>query len=79
LSRGFRAQISRSGAQKTHFQLSVRGQSGRTDFFNSIGRFLPVTTGSLFPVTGKWGRIYFSVISSIAVANLKKTKKAKSL
>jgi hypothetical protein len=42
LSRGFRAQISRSGAQKTHFQLSVRGQSGRTDFFNSIGRSLPI-------------------------------------
>jgi hypothetical protein len=45
LSRGFRAQISRSGAQKTHFQLSVRGQSGRTDFFNSIGRFQPFATG----------------------------------
>jgi hypothetical protein len=44
LSRGFRAQISRSGAQITHFQLSVRGQSGRTDFFNSIGRSLPVVT-----------------------------------
>jgi NRPS condensation-like uncharacterized protein len=44
LSRGFRAQISRSGAQKTHFQLSVRGQSGRTDFFNSIGRFPPFVT-----------------------------------
>jgi hypothetical protein len=45
LSRGFRAQISRSGAQKTHFQLSVRGQSGRTDFFNSIGQKLPLITG----------------------------------
>ncbi|OPA85097.1 hypothetical protein BFW88_23615 [Pseudomonas fluorescens] len=38
LSRGFRAQISRSCAQKRHFQQSVRGQSGRTDFFNTIGR-----------------------------------------
>jgi hypothetical protein len=38
LSRGFRAQISRSGAQKRRFQQSVRGQSGRTDFFNRIGQ-----------------------------------------
>ncbi|WP_426111071.1 hypothetical protein [Pseudomonas sp. DSP3-2-2] len=38
LSRGFRAQISRSGAQKRRFQRSVFGQSGRTDFFNSIGQ-----------------------------------------
>jgi hypothetical protein len=38
LSRGFRAQISRSYAQKRHFQQSVRGQSGRTDFFNTIGQ-----------------------------------------
>jgi hypothetical protein len=43
--RGFRAQISRSGAQKKRFQRSVSGQSGRTDFFNRIGRFLPVATG----------------------------------
>ncbi|WP_414877137.1 hypothetical protein [Pseudomonas jessenii] len=42
LSRGFQAQISRSGAQKRHFQQSVCRRSGRTDFFNSIGRFLPV-------------------------------------
>ncbi|PMZ72578.1 hypothetical protein C1X65_20390 [Pseudomonas sp. FW305-70] len=45
LSRGFRAQISRSYAQKRHFQQSVRGQSGRTDFFNTIGRFLLVARG----------------------------------
>jgi len=38
LSRGFRGQISRSGAQKMRFQRSVCGQSGRTDFFNRIGR-----------------------------------------
>ncbi|KAA5842517.1 hypothetical protein F2A38_12700, partial [Pseudomonas chlororaphis] len=37
LSRGFRAQISRSGAQKTHFQRSVCGRFRRTDFFNRIG------------------------------------------
>jgi hypothetical protein len=43
LSRGFRAQISRSGAQITHLQLSVCGQSGRTDFFNRIGQKQPVT------------------------------------
>ena len=36
LNRGFRAQISRSCAQKRDFQQSVRGQSGRTDFFNTI-------------------------------------------
>jgi len=42
LSRGFRAQISRSCAQKKHFQQSVRGQSGRTDFFNTIGQKQPV-------------------------------------
>lgn len=42
LSRGFRAQISRSGAQKTYFQRSVCGQSEKTDFFNRIGRFLPI-------------------------------------
>jgi hypothetical protein len=38
LSKGFRAQISRGGAQKGVFQQSVCGQSGRTDFFNRIGR-----------------------------------------
>ena len=42
LNRGFRAQISRSCEQKRRFQQSVRGQSGRTDFFNTIDRFLPV-------------------------------------
>ncbi|KNH29238.1 hypothetical protein ACS77_04835 [Pseudomonas syringae] len=38
LSRGFRAQISHSCVQKRRFQQSVCGQSGRTDFFNTIGR-----------------------------------------
>jgi len=38
LSRGFRAQISRGCAQKRRFQQSIRGQSGRTDFFNTIGQ-----------------------------------------
>jgi hypothetical protein len=32
LSRGFRAQISRSCAQKRRFQQAGRGPSGRTDF-----------------------------------------------
>jgi hypothetical protein len=41
LNRGFRAQISRSCAQKRHFQQSVRGPSGRTDFFNTIGQKQP--------------------------------------
>ena len=40
-----RAQISHSCAQKRRFQQSVRRQSGRTDFFNKIGRSpLVVTT-----------------------------------
>ncbi|MNJ41271.1 hypothetical protein D3C77_361900 [compost metagenome] len=39
-----RAQISRSCAQKRRFQQSVRRQSGRTDFFNTIGRSPPVVT-----------------------------------
>jgi len=38
LSRGCRAQILRSGAQKRLFQRSVCWQSGRTDFFNRIGQ-----------------------------------------
>ncbi|KZN19297.1 hypothetical protein A1D17_25200 [Pseudomonas fluorescens] len=38
LSRGFRAQISRSCAQEGFFQQSVCEQSGRTDFFNRIDR-----------------------------------------
>ena len=50
LSRGFAAQISHSDAQKRHFGQSVRGQSGSTDFFNRIGRLLPVAKGSYRPV-----------------------------
>ena len=46
LSRGFRNEISRSCAQKRHFQQSIRGQSGRTDFFNTIGRFFPLSPPS---------------------------------
>ncbi len=45
LNRGFRVQISRSGARKRRFQRSVCEQSGSTDFFNRIGRFLPVVKG----------------------------------
>jgi hypothetical protein len=26
------------------------GQSGSTDFFNTIGRFLPLATGSFWPI-----------------------------
>ncbi|ANJ58441.1 hypothetical protein PMA3_26060 [Pseudomonas silesiensis] len=49
LSRAFRAQISRSCAQKRRFQQSVRGRSGRIDFFNRIGRWLPVdVSGAAF-------------------------------
>jgi hypothetical protein len=39
--RGFSTQISRSCAQKRHFQQSVHEQLGRTDFFNRIGRKQP--------------------------------------
>ncbi|MCY1422241.1 hypothetical protein D9M71_379170 [compost metagenome] len=45
LNRGFRAQISRSGAQKTHFQRSVCGRFRRTDFFNRIGVLVSVFPG----------------------------------
>ncbi|WP_322618085.1 hypothetical protein [Pseudomonas sp. BIC9C] len=55
LSRGFRAQISRSGAQKRRIQRAVCGQSGRTDFFNRIGRFLSVmVTERAGQVRCKW-------------------------
>ncbi|WP_222934597.1 hypothetical protein, partial [Pseudomonas rhodesiae] len=47
LSRGFRAQISRSRAQKRHLQQSVHAQPGRIDFFNTIGRLLPFAERSL--------------------------------
>lgn len=71
LSRGFRAQISRSCAQKRRFQQSVREQSGRTDFFNTIGRFPPVVTDRKLPSPGKQGRyctmveVKFSVDDSL--------------
>ncbi|TSD80482.1 hypothetical protein FFI16_003810 [Pseudomonas sp. KBS0710] len=38
LSRGFRAQISYSSAQKGHVQQSIHAQPGRIDFFNTIGQ-----------------------------------------
>jgi len=44
LNRGFRAQVSHNCTQKRRFQQSVCGQPGRTDFFNRIGRSLPVVT-----------------------------------
>ncbi|MVF49827.1 hypothetical protein F9Z43_10945 [Pseudomonas monteilii] len=40
--RGFRTQISRSSVQKRRFNQSMTGLFGRTDFFNRVGRFLPV-------------------------------------
>jgi hypothetical protein len=49
LSRGVGAQISRSDVHKRRFQRSAGGQSGKTDFFNRIGRFLPVTMGRSRP------------------------------
>jgi hypothetical protein len=49
LNRGLWTQISRSCALKRRFQQSVCGQSGRTDFFNRIGRLLPVTTAEIGP------------------------------
>jgi hypothetical protein len=41
--RGFPTQISRSSVQKRRFNQSMTGLFGRTDFFNRIGRLLPVT------------------------------------
>jgi hypothetical protein len=58
LNRGFRAQISRSCEQKRRFQQSVRGQSGRTDFFNTIDRFLPVAIVSFGSITTRHARQY---------------------
>jgi len=53
LSRGFRARISRSSAQERRFQRSIFRQAGRTDFFNRIGRLLPVAMaafGGFLPI-----------------------------
>lgn len=47
LIRGFQAQISNSCAQKRRFQQSVCGLPGRIDFFNTIGRSLPVMATQL--------------------------------
>jgi hypothetical protein len=41
-SRGFRTRISRSSVQKRRFHQSMIRQFGLTDFFNRIGRSLPV-------------------------------------
>jgi hypothetical protein len=41
-SRGFRTRISRSSVQKRRFNQSVTRLFGRADFFNRIGRSLPV-------------------------------------
>jgi hypothetical protein len=44
--RGFQTQISRSSVYKRRFHRSMIGQFWMADFFNRIGRFLPVATGS---------------------------------
>ena len=46
VGRGFRTRISRSSVQKRRFHQSMIRQFGQTDFFNRIGRFLPVATSS---------------------------------
>ncbi|WP_093413085.1 MULTISPECIES: hypothetical protein [unclassified Pseudomonas] len=49
--RGFRTQISRSRVQRRHFNQSMTRPFGRADFFNRVGRFLPVTKGSNRPTS----------------------------
>jgi len=44
IGRVFQTQISRSSVQRRRFHQSLIGQLGMTDFFNRIGRFLPVVT-----------------------------------
>ncbi|RAI66438.1 hypothetical protein DOZ80_21520 [Pseudomonas fluorescens] len=44
--RGFRTEISRSSVQKRRLNQSMTRLSGRTDFFNRIGRLLPVAKNS---------------------------------
>jgi hypothetical protein len=46
---GFRTQISRSSVQKRCFHQSMIRQFGQTDFFNRIGRLLPLATGNNRP------------------------------
>jgi hypothetical protein len=47
--RGFRTRISRSSVQKRRFHQSMIRQFGQTDFFNRIGRFLPLVTARSGP------------------------------
>jgi hypothetical protein len=47
--RGFQTLISRSSVQKRRFHQSMIRQFGQSDFFNRIGRSLPVTTGGNRP------------------------------
>ena len=49
--RGFGAQISRSSVQKRRFNQSMTRLFGRTDFFNRIGRLLPLVKGSFGSVS----------------------------
>ena len=51
--RGVRNRISRSSAQKRRFKQSMIRPFGQSDFFNRIGRLLPVTTaafGGFLPI-----------------------------
>jgi hypothetical protein len=48
--RVFQTQISRSSVQKRRFHQSMIRQFGMTDFFNRIGRFLPLMTGKNRPI-----------------------------
>ncbi|ATE78378.1 hypothetical protein CNN82_18830 [Pseudomonas frederiksbergensis] len=45
LDRGFRTRISRSSVQKRCFSPSIFERFGQSDFFNRIGRLLPVEMG----------------------------------
>ncbi|RAI66413.1 hypothetical protein DOZ80_21390 [Pseudomonas fluorescens] len=45
--RGFRTEISRSSVQKRRLNQSMTRLSGRTDFFNRIGRLQSVAKGSI--------------------------------
>lgn len=46
--RAFQAEISRRSVLKRRFHLSILRHSEKTDFFNRIGRFLPVSATANF-------------------------------
>ncbi|AWM92510.1 hypothetical protein DJ564_17645 [Pseudomonas sp. 31-12] len=53
LRRGFRAEISHSSELKRRFHRSMFRHFWKTDFFNRIGRFLPVARGRKRPIVLK--------------------------